>query len=581
MGKNQHAKDTLHVRPSEHAEDGTGYKKAKFSPFKKLPINCCALTQAPFESPVGTRDGHIFEATNIISHLKRHKNINPCSGARLTVSDLIPLHFHLNAEGEFCCPVTHKDIGTHSHVVMIATSGHVYLREAIDELNLRPKNMVCLMSSKPFKKADIVTIQEPSNPANRLVENFFYVKMGLQEQITNELRPDVDEEEKKQRIRGNAAMDRVYQLKEERMEKGEMYVQRTDKSDPSDVAAQLYVKTPEELAKEEAGVKKRRMHGEHTTGAAAQSFTSSRVAFTRTNEMREMTAEEERELVYAHVRKTHKKAYVRVMTSAGNLNFELHADVAPLAVDNFLMHCESGYYHGTIFHRLIRNFMMQGGDPTGTGKGGKSAFPNGSAFKDEIDARLSHSGPGVVSMANAGRNSNRSQFFVTFKSCEHLDGLHTIFGRCVGGLNVLKECNDVETWEKEELVKNEKRTESLTEDRPKVNITIVRTEVFKDPFKEAEKEMEEAEKAKNEEEVKKKKEQDAEAMWFSNMMDPMEKHEKRGSTSIGKYLLLDEPKEKKKQQEKVDVTEEELEYATVPERKKVKRTSFDFSEIKF
>jgi len=145
----------------------------------------------------------------------------------------------------------------------------------------------------------------------------------------------------------------------------------------------------------------------------------------------------------------------------------------------------------------------------------------------------------------------------------------------------IKECNDVETWEKEELVKNDKRTESLTEDKPKVNITIVRTEVFKDPFKEAEKEMEEAEKAKNEEEVKKKKEQDAEAMWFSNMMDPMEKHENRGSTSIGKYLLLDEPKEKKKQQDKVDVTEEELEYATVPERKKVKRTSFDFSEIKF
>merc|ERR1712224_473360 len=143
-------------------------------------------------------------------------------------------------------------------------------------------------------------------------------------------------------------------------------------------------------AKDEEGAKKRKLHGEHTTGAMAQSFTSSRVAFTRTNEMRQMTHEEERQLIYDQARKTHKKAYVRIMTSAGNLNMELHADVAPLAVDNFCMHCESGYYHGTTFHRLIRNFMMQGGDPTGTGKGGKSAFPNGSAFKDEIDSRLSH-----------------------------------------------------------------------------------------------------------------------------------------------------------------------------------------------
>lgn len=580
MGKNQHAKDTLHIRPSEWAQDGTGAKKVQHTPFKRLPLNCCALTQTPFESPVGTRDGHVFEATNIIPHLKRHKNVNPCSGARLTVSELIPLHFHANAEGEFCCPVTHKDFGVNGHVVMIATSGHIYLKEAIDELNLKPKSMTCLMSGKAFKKADIVTLQEPANPGPRLVENFFYVKMGLQDQITNELKPYTDEEEKKQRIRGNDAMDRIYELKKERLEKGETWVMRTDKSDPSDETAKLYTSNYENKEPQEEGTKKRKLHGEYTTGALAQSFTSTRVTHTRQSEMRELTKEEERQLIYDQVRKTHKKAYVRIMTTLGNLNLELHADVAPLAVDNFVTHCDSGYYHGTNFHRLIRNFMMQGGDPTGTGKGGKSAFPNGKAFKDEIDSRLSHTGPGIVSMANSGRNSNKSQFFITFKSCEHLDGLHTIFGRVVGGLQVLKVCNEVETWEK-----GSRAQEEIEEDRPKKNLTITRTEVFKDPFKEAEQELEEIEKAKDDESAAKKKkqqEEDADAMWFSNQMDPMEKHENRASSSVGKYLLLDEPKAKKKENGKAaDVTQEELEYATVPERKKVKRTSFDFSNVSF
>merc|ERR1712203_878932 len=104
---------------------------------------------------------------------------------------------------------------------------------------------------------------------------------------------------------------------------------------------------------------------------------------------------------------------------------------------------------------------IQGGDPTGTGRGGESAFEGGRAFKDEFDSRLSHQGPGVVSMANNGKNTNKSQFFVSLKSCQHLDLKHSVFGRVVGGLQMLNIFND---WERDER------------DKPVKEIKLLRTE---------------------------------------------------------------------------------------------------------
>ena len=93
--------------------------------------------------------------------------------------------------------------------------------------------------------------------------------------------------------------------------------------------------------------------------------------------------------------------------------------------------CERGYYTDTIFHRLVRGFIIQGGDPTGTGTGGESAF--GGQFRDEFDSRLLHDSRGVLSMANSGGNTNKSQFFITFAPSPHLDYKHCVFGRVVGG----------------------------------------------------------------------------------------------------------------------------------------------------
>lgn len=87
----------------------------------------------------------------------------------------------------------------------------------------------------------------------------------------------------------------------------------------------------------------------------------------------------------------------------------------PKTCDNFIRHCRSGYYTNTIFHRLIKNFMIQGGDPTGTGKGGVSAFEGGKEFDDELKTGLKHDIRGMLCMANSGPNTNKSQFFIIFR----------------------------------------------------------------------------------------------------------------------------------------------------------------------
>ena len=109
-----------------------------------------------------------------------------------------------------------------------------------------------------------------------------------------------------------------------------------------------------------------------------------------------------------------------VITNMGTFEIELFAAKVPKTVENFVGLATSGKYDGVIFHRVIANFMLQGGDPTGTGRGGESYW--GGKFADEFDPSLRHTKPGLLSMANAGPNTNGSQFFVTLKPCPWLDG---------------------------------------------------------------------------------------------------------------------------------------------------------------
>ncbi len=132
--------------------------------------------------------------------------------------------------------------------------------------------------------------------------------------------------------------------------------------------------------------------------------------------------------------KTFKTA--KLITNIGEIEIELYYDHAPKTVHNFGSLCEQNYYKNTIFHRIITDFMIQGGDPTGTGRGGESIY--GSTFEDEITPELKHVGAGVVSMANRGPNTNGSQFFITLAPTPWLDGKHTIFGRVSKGMKLVQ-----------------------------------------------------------------------------------------------------------------------------------------------
>jgi peptidyl-prolyl cis-trans isomerase B (cyclophilin B) len=130
---------------------------------------------------------------------------------------------------------------------------------------------------------------------------------------------------------------------------------------------------------------------------------------------------------------TGKTYTARLKTQRGDVVVELYADRAPLTVENFVNLARSGFYDGTTFHRVIPGFMAQGGDPTGTGTGGP-----GYQFKDEFHPTLRHSGPGILSMANAGPGTNGSQFFITFGPTPHLDDRHSVFGRVIEGMDVVR-----------------------------------------------------------------------------------------------------------------------------------------------
>lgn len=128
-----------------------------------------------------------------------------------------------------------------------------------------------------------------------------------------------------------------------------------------------------------------------------------------------------------------KKTYrARILTDQGVIEVDLHAAQAPKTVNNFVFLARDGFYDGVKFHRVIANFMAQTGDPTGTGRGGP-----GYEFGDEFHASLRHSGPGVLSMANAGPNTNGSQFFLTHVATPWLDNKHSVFGQVKKGMEVL------------------------------------------------------------------------------------------------------------------------------------------------
>ncbi|GHB96710.1 peptidylprolyl isomerase [Cerasicoccus arenae] len=130
-------------------------------------------------------------------------------------------------------------------------------------------------------------------------------------------------------------------------------------------------------------------------------------------------------------------------TNQGTIEIELMPDIAPKTCENFIGLINKGYYDGIIFHRIIKDFMLQGGDPTGTGRGGESLW--GGKFDDEFDRNVKFDEPGLLAMANAGPGTNGSQFFITTVPTPHLHMRHSIFGKVVSGMDVVKKIENVRT----------------------------------------------------------------------------------------------------------------------------------------
>ncbi|PVD31595.1 hypothetical protein C0Q70_07010 [Pomacea canaliculata] len=458
MGKKQHQKDKLYLTTNEWRHEWGGYKgtqnAGENSRFRRLPFSCCSLSFQPFENPLCTKEGVIFDLMNIVPFLKKY-GLNPATGEKLSAKDLIKLHFHKNSEGKYHCPVTYKVFNENTHIVAVKQTGNVYCYEAVEQLNLKTGSFRDLLTDEPFTRKDIITIQDPLNLEKFNIQSFYHIRKNLKL---------LDEEEEQ------AKKDPRYRLR---------LINNEAKSALEELERE-YKPSPYLGIKEEKAPKADKFNAaSYSTGRVAASFTSTTIA-----------PETQHEAVK-------KKGYVRLVTNLGPLNVELHCDMVPRTCENFIKLCNSGYYDGTIFHRSIRNFIIQGGDPTGTGKGGESAW--GEPFKDELKPNLTHAGRGVLSMANSGPNTNKSQFFFTFRSAKHLDGKHAVFGRLVGGM---------ETLDKMEHVEVDKN------DRPKEEIQIQNCTVFVNPYAEADELLakeraEEKEKAKAEEEAassKKKKE---------------------------------------------------------------------------
>ena len=151
-------------------------------------------------------------------------------------------------------------------------------------------------------------------------------------------------------------------------------------------------------------------------------------------------------------------------TNQGTIELKLMPEIAPKACDNFVKLVEKGYYNGIVFHRVIKNFMIQGGDPTGTGMGGESIW--GRPFEDEVSPKVKFDRTGLLAMANAGPNTNGSQFFITTAPTPWLNMRHTIFGEVISGYEVVQKIEN---------------TPTAAMDKPKLEQKIIRAYIKNNP----------------------------------------------------------------------------------------------------
>jgi peptidyl-prolyl cis-trans isomerase-like protein 2 len=384
-----------------------------------------------------------------------------------------------DGKGEMVDPVTFKVFTDNTHIVAIkhGSEANVFAWETVERLNVKAKMWKDLVDDRDFGRADIITLQDPQNIESRDLSKFKFVKDG-ETVLTKE-----QEEERK---KGSVNIDALGRVGEKVLRAKEAVErarrEREAGNDINRTKALVSNQGPKIVQPMHTEKKLAYNAAQYTTGKAAASFTSTGLTPETSGERALLTDEE----YMLRPKRVKIKGYARIETNYGNINIELQTETAPRAVWNFVQLAKKGYYNGIIFHRNIRNFMIQGGDPTGTGKGGTSIW--GKNFNDEFDGPLVHDARGIMSMANKGKNTNSSQFFITYREAKHLDRKHTIFGRVVGGLDVLSKLENVPVGASE---------------RPIDDIVMENVVVFVDPFEEFQKQKREKDDAaKEKEEIK-------------------------------------------------------------------------------
>ncbi|KAI0199702.1 hypothetical protein F4808DRAFT_205411 [Astrocystis sublimbata] len=490
MGKGT---DKLYITHSEWASSDSfsansgSRSHANGAPFRRLPFNFCAASLQPFHNPVCTPDGTIFDAEVIAKWLEKQKT-NPVDGKPLAARDLIKLNFARNADvdskaadgtgsdgkGDFIDPVTYKVLTDNTHVVAIrhGTYANVFAYDTIDRMNIKAKMWRDLLDDEEFSRSNIITLQDPQNATSRDLGQFKHLTDGEGAILTKE-----QEEERKEGNVNIGALGRVGEKVLRAKEAVEKARREREMGRDVNRSSTSVVKTGAGAVVKPSMIqdkKKAYNAAVYTTGRAAASFTSTGLTPETSGERAILTDEE----YMLKPKRVKIRGYARIETNLGDLNIELYTEYAPRAVWNFTRLAQKGYYKGVTFHRNIKNFMIQGGDPSGTGRQGASIW--GKNFQDEFEGPNTHDSRGILSMANKGKNTNSSQFFITYRPAKHLDHKHTIFGKVVGGLDVLSRMEAVETD---------------GSDRPLNKIVMKEVVVYLDPFEEFQKQKAESDKS--------------------------------------------------------------------------------------
>ena len=450
MGRKKNNRDKLFQTYQELCDKWSEDKINVDNNVKYLPFNYCSISLTPFNDAVCDEKGNIFENKYIIPYIaKFHKN--PISGNNMTVKDLIHLNIKRGNNGDLLCPISLKELNYNMKIIAIKETGNVYSYDVYKKLNKDISNYKDLLTDIPFKKENVILLNDPNN--KKLIPSFNYIKHKDEVVFMTKLVNETEDHEKVKEINLPSNYEEIIENyekdnskdKQRRLEVIDIINNKESISFVDSLNKQVkeeygnYLKIEKEIEellyenklpmneiKSKINISsncflyhlkqnenwKKYFHNNKSrilsNGKMALSLTSTQMELNTISSQLIPNDDELRTIYYNIVKSLQKKAFVKLSTNLGDLNLEIFCNYAPMASENFIELCSKGLYNNNKFHRLIRNFIIQGGDI-------KENNIFGHNFKDEFNNKYSHNQKGILSMANSGSNTNNTQFFFYFR----------------------------------------------------------------------------------------------------------------------------------------------------------------------